>query len=43
MDEGRLRAHPLRVDHGGFAAVLEGVEELRRGEISGLKLVYCLN
>ncbi len=31
MDEGRLRAHPLRVDRGGFAAVLDGVEELKGG------------
>lgn len=43
MDEGRLRAHPLRVDRGGFAAVLDGVEELKGGgKISGQKLVYCL-
>ncbi|KAB8233737.1 zinc-binding alcohol dehydrogenase family protein [Aspergillus alliaceus] len=43
LDEGRLRSHPIRVKDGGLAAVLDGVEMLRKGEISGQKLVYCFN
>ncbi|KAL4910007.1 hypothetical protein BDW74DRAFT_46640 [Aspergillus multicolor] len=40
LDQGRLRAHPIRVSGGGLEKVLEGVDVLRKGEISGQKLVY---
>jgi len=38
--EGKIKTHPSKVIEGGFEAVLDGVGMLRRGEISGQKLVY---
>ena len=38
--EGKIKTHPERVMGGGFEAVLNGVGMIRRGEISGQKLVY---
>ncbi|TVY15018.1 Trans-enoyl reductase ccsC [Lachnellula arida] len=40
LDEGTARSHPVRVMEGGFQGILEGLEILRRKEISGEKLVY---
>ena len=42
IDEGRLRHHPLRVLDGGFQAVLDGIELVRRGSVSGEKIVVRL-
>ncbi|CAG8976339.1 hypothetical protein HYALB_00005746 [Hymenoscyphus albidus] len=40
VDAGRVRAHPPRVMEGGIERILEGVELMRRKEVSGEKLVY---
>jgi aspyridone synthetase trans-acting enoyl reductase len=40
LDEGRIEAHPKEERSGGLAAVADGMEEVRRGEIRGRKLVY---
>jgi NADPH:quinone reductase-like Zn-dependent oxidoreductase len=40
LDEGKLKMHPLRVMPGGFRGVLDGMELLRKKQISGEKLVY---
>lgn len=40
FDEGKLRSHPPRVNSGGFEALIEGVGMVRRGEVSGEKLVF---
>jgi hypothetical protein len=42
LDEGKLKSHPLRVLHGDFATVLEGMELLKSGTISGEKIVIRL-
>ena len=42
LDEGKIRPHPARPSKGGFEALIEGVGTIRRGEISGEKLVYRL-
>lgn len=50
LGEGRVKAHPVRVERegerekgkGGLEGVLEGLERLRRGEVSGEKLVYLV-
>lgn len=40
VDKGQITPHPIRViDMVGFEGVLEGIEELRQGKVSGEKLV----
>ncbi|KAI1424622.1 GroES-like protein [Xylaria sp. FL1777] len=41
LDRGEIKAHPIRVGNKvGLGGVLEGVEILRQGVLSGEKLVY---
>ncbi|TFA97734.1 Deshydrogenase mlcG [Trichoderma ghanense] len=42
IDEGLIAPHPLEMRNGGLAAVAEGMEEVRRGQIKGKKLVYTI-
>lgn len=42
LDEGTVKSHPVRVMGGGFQGILEGLEMLRRKEVSGEKLVYYI-
>ncbi|KAI0489983.1 putative zinc-binding oxidoreductase ToxD [Xylaria cf. heliscus] len=37
---GKLKTHPERVGEGGLLGCLDGMEEMRRGRVSGVKLVY---
>lgn len=39
IQKQKLRPHPVRVLEGGFEAILHGLELLKRGEVSGQKLV----
>ncbi|KAL4914780.1 chaperonin 10-like protein [Aspergillus aurantiobrunneus] len=39
MESGQLKAHPLRELSGGWEAIIEGLEMLRRGDVRGQKLV----
>ncbi|GAW20137.1 hypothetical protein ANO14919_096340 [Xylariales sp. No.14919] len=38
--EGKLKNHPEKVGEGGLLGCIEGMEEMRRGRVSGVKLVY---
>jgi NADPH:quinone reductase-like Zn-dependent oxidoreductase len=40
LDEGKLKLHPLRLMPGGFQGVLDGMDMLRKKQVSGEKLVY---
>ncbi|KAF2271627.1 zinc binding enoyl reductase [Westerdykella ornata] len=42
LDAGKLRGHPPRVMDGGFEGILQGVDMLKRREVSGEKLVYVI-
>lgn len=42
LDEGRLRPHPVKVIKGGFEGVQEGLDLLRKKQVSGHKLVCSL-
>lgn len=42
IDEGLIAPHPLEKRSGGLAAVPEGMEQVRRGQIKGKKLVYTI-
>ncbi|EGR50063.1 uncharacterized protein TRIREDRAFT_58289 [Trichoderma reesei QM6a] len=42
IDEGLIASHPLEKRNGGLSAVPEGMEEVRRGQIKGKKLVYTI-
>jgi NADPH:quinone reductase-like Zn-dependent oxidoreductase len=43
LESGKLRTHPIELSNGGFPAILQGVDIIRKGEISGKKLVYRLD
>lgn len=36
----QVTVHPVEVGSGGLAGVLDGLNRLKEGEISGVKLVY---
>ena len=42
LDGRRIRPHPVSLESGGLSGVLDGVNKIRKGEVSGLKLVYAL-
>ena len=42
FEDGRLRPHPIQVNRGGLAKVVEGLGALQRKEVSATKLVYPL-
>lgn len=43
LDKGLLKAHPLQPMPGGLQGVLDGMDLLRKKQISGKKLVYRLD
>ena len=40
LDQGRMTIHPIKVMDGGWEGVVKGVDVVRKGEVSGHKLVY---
>ncbi|KAJ5642146.1 alcohol dehydrogenase [Penicillium lividum] len=42
LDDGKLRPHTVKLEAGGLGGIPEGVQKIRSGEISGVKLVYSL-
>lgn len=38
--QGRIRPHPQSVRRGSWSGVLDGLQEMREGKVSGVKLVY---
>jgi hypothetical protein len=36
----QVTVHPVKVGSGGLAGVLDGLEKLKEGKVSGVKLVY---
>lgn len=42
VDEGCLRPHPVTILDTGFEGIVDGVNKIRRGEVSGTKLIYRL-
>jgi len=40
LASGALKTHPVRLGQGGLSGVLDGLELLRQGKVSGEKLVY---
>nr|A0A8F4S717.1 RecName: Full=Trans-enoyl reductase pydC; AltName: Full=Pyrrocidines biosynthesis cluster protein C [Acremonium sp.]QXF14602.1 PydC [Acremonium sp.] len=41
-DAGKLKPHPITVREGGLDKVIDGIETMRRREVSGEKIVYPL-
>lgn len=37
-----MRSHPVEVREGGLEKVLEGMQDLKDGKVSGKKLVYVV-
>jgi hypothetical protein len=42
IDDGKLRPSPVRLLPGRFEGILEGLEMLKEGTVSGQKLVVIL-
>ncbi|APA07160.1 hypothetical protein sscle_02g019300 [Sclerotinia sclerotiorum 1980 UF-70] len=42
LNDGKLKPHPLQVIPGAFGAILDGIQLLQRGVISGKKLVVLV-
>jgi NADPH:quinone reductase-like Zn-dependent oxidoreductase len=40
--EGKIQPHPVRIEGGRYEGLIKGVNILRKGELSGQKLVYSL-
>ncbi|KAH6607098.1 zinc-binding oxidoreductase [Trichoderma cornu-damae] len=38
--KGKIKPHPQSVRRGGWSAILGGLQEMREGKVSGMKLVY---
>lgn len=43
LADGKVIPHPIRVCRGGLKGVLEGMDLMRKGTVTGVKLVYILN
>ena len=39
---GKVRPHPIKVNQGGLAKVIDGIGAMQRKEVSGQKMVYPL-
>ena len=37
---GKLKPHPVRVGKDGLVGVFDGLQQMREGKVSGVKLVY---
>ncbi|OSS53178.1 hypothetical protein B5807_02539 [Epicoccum nigrum] len=40
--EGKIQPHPIRTEGGGYEGLIKGVDLIRKGGLSGQKLVYSL-
>jgi hypothetical protein len=40
MNDGTIKAHPPQVRDGGLDGILGGLQDLKDGKVSGVKLVY---
>lgn len=43
LEQGKIKPHPHHVKQGGLEGVLQGLQQLREGKVSGEKLVYLLD
>ena len=39
LAEDKIKSHPIKVLEGGWQSIIDGLELLRKGEVSGAKLV----
>lgn len=42
LDERKIRPHTVQLEDGGLSGIPGGVQKIRSGEVSGVKLVYTL-
>ncbi|KAF4996553.1 hypothetical protein FGRMN_4437 [Fusarium graminum] len=43
LSQDEFRSHPVSLQQGGLEGVLDGVDKLRKGTVSGAKLVYTIS
>ena len=42
LENGLIKPHPIQLGQGGWEGVLGGIDLLRKGLVSGAKLVYSV-
>jgi len=42
LDKGKIKPHPIQLIDGGLSGIMEGLQALHKGVVSGKKLVYCI-
>ncbi|THV46386.1 hypothetical protein BGAL_0390g00030 [Botrytis galanthina] len=42
LENGLIKNHPVKIMHGGLNGILEGMREMKEGNVSGEKLVYSV-
>lgn len=42
LAKNALKVHPVSIQQGGLDGILNGLQELREGKVSGVKLVYSM-
>ena len=40
LEQGLIKTHPASVREGGLAGILDGMQQMKEGKVSGVKLVY---
>jgi hypothetical protein len=40
LNESLIKSHPVMLGQGGLEGILEGLEDMKRGKVSGKKLIY---
>lgn len=40
--EGKVKPHPIKINHGGLAKVIDSIGAMQRKEVSGEKMAYLL-
>jgi hypothetical protein len=43
LEQGLIKNHPVSMQDGGLDAILGGMQELKEGKVSGVKLVYQID
>ena len=42
LSQDELKVHPVSLQQGGLDGVMDGVNKMREGSVSGVKLVYTI-
>jgi hypothetical protein len=43
LDQGLIKSHPVKLMEGGLEGILDGMQYLKDGKVSGVKVVYRIS